>query len=235
MKVEEKNGRKIEKKVFGRRFCLFSGFGGRVFKKIIEKVFEKVFEKVSKIFAAILASTFRIRIVSGKKGESLFAVRNLKHGGHNLSCLQLKKKTAEKSKNKFGRRWCLFSGFSEQGFQTSLEKSFRKSFGAALMRRSALHLVARISSHYWSICFSTTDDICSMWSGLHSLTSLSFWTCSDLFGPVRMHSDAFGCLRMRLDAFGHFQKIFNFLARTRPPPALPPCLAPGLGLVQAFY
>ena len=57
----------------------------------------------------------------------------------------------------------------------------------------------------------------------------------DLFGPVWIYVDAFGCIWMRSDAFGHFRKIFNFLARTRPPPALPPCLAPGLGLVQAFH
>ena len=134
MEVEEKHGRKIEKKVFGRRFCLFSGFRGRVFKKIVEKVFEKVFEKVSKMFAAILASAFHVRIVSGNKSESFFAVRNLKHGGCNLSCFQLKKKAAEKSKNKFSVTVrVFFRVFRSRAFKKVLKKVFKKVFEKVLV------------------------------------------------------------------------------------------------------
>ena len=33
------------------------------------------------------------------------------------------------------------------------------------------------------------------------------WTCSDLFGCVRMHPDASRCVRMRPDTFGKLRKI----------------------------
>ena len=38
-----------------------------------------------------------------------------------------------------------------------------------------------------------------------------YWTCSDTFGCVRMHSDAIGRVLVHGDAFGHFWQSSFFL------------------------
>ena len=67
-------------------------------------------------------------------------------------------------------------------------------------------------------------------------------TCSDLLGPVRMHSDASGCVRMHSDTFGTFGKklpeksvfrifgeVFEELCQQLRPKGLPPIVFRGPG------
>ena len=152
MKVEEKNGRKIAKKVFGRRFCLFSGFRGRVFKKLSKKSSKKCSKKFPKFSPQFWPVHFMSELCPDTKVRAFLLSEIWSTAAVIWVVFNWRKKQPKSRKISFRSPFVSFFGFFGAGlskkFWKKSSKKFSKKFWCRSDEKSAFDLVARISPHY---------------------------------------------------------------------------------------